>query len=86
MKSEVTKSITVRGETVEFTQQELKDLKYKFDSGIKVLRYVDREDYDTFGEFRSSGYFIYPDEEAAGGSKDLFTSLLKGCVRKKVCT
>ena len=84
LKSETKTVIEVGGETATFTQAELKDMKYNFDTGISIIGFLDKEKFDPFSWYRSPGYFIYPDDERISGSKDIFTSLLRRCDARKV--
>jgi len=69
----------VQGEKAVFTHQEVKELKYVHETGIKLIGFLNKDIFDNFTWFRSPGYFLYPDEERIAGSKDLFVALLKRC-------
>ncbi|ODN06020.1 X-ray repair cross-complementing protein 5 [Orchesella cincta] len=79
LKSEEKKMLVVGGEKVVFDKVEIKQVKYVYESGVSLICFLNKQNFDQFKWFRSSGYFIHPDEERIAGSKDLFVALLKRC-------
>jgi non-homologous end joining protein Ku len=79
LKSDELKMIELKGEKAVFRPEELKELRQRNETGVKVIGYLHRDSFDQFTWFRSEGYFLYPDEERVNGSTEIFTTLLKRC-------
>ncbi|CAL8106848.1 unnamed protein product [Orchesella dallaii] len=79
LKSEERKMIAVRGEKVVLTNEEVKQVKYVHEPGVKLVCFLNKQNFNQFNWYKSPGYFMYPDEERITGSKDLFVALLKRC-------
>ena len=82
--SEINKFQEYGGKRIKFSLDETKAITtMQTEPGLKLVGFKPTSTL-KFGHFVRHSYFIYPDEEAVKGSRQLFAALLMKCLERRV--